>query len=495
MKLNKKIYLVFITLIMIGNFTPVFSAALEEDADKLYQKAYNLILDKKWNEASDLFQTLIDKYPKSSWVDGAHFWKCYASEKLQTSLEKAYTCYESFIEKYPSSKWVNDARTNMLRIAQELAKQGKIEYKAFAESMQANEDDEIAMAALFALQGRGDERAFKAITSLYDKTTDIQRLRKMIYLIGTSDSPESKNKMFQIAKDDKHPELRAEALFWLGQQHPSKETVEFLKDRVMNDPDPEVQKKALFSLSQQIDDHSLPFFIDIVKNHQEKRLRLEAIFWIGQNAPADKAIQILQDLAFNDPDEEIQRRAMFAISQVSKPKALPILMKIAKDNSRPRLREEAIFWVAQEGNSPEIIDFLRDLIYNDPNIQIQKKALFSLTQVHDAITEEELLKIVKSHKNIELRLDAIFWLGQQTKSPEMIKAMKDIVIQDNDPQLQERALFALTQLKNNNGIPHIIEIAKKHKNLEIRKKAIFWLGQTKDEQAVKALEELLYEKN
>ncbi len=262
----------------------------------------------------------------------------------------------------------------------------------------------------------------------------------------------------------------------------------------MNDPDPEVQNKALFSLSQQIDDNSLPFFIDIVKNHKEKRLRLEAIFWIGQNAPADKAIQILQDLAFNDPDEEIQRRAMFSISQVSKPKALPILMKIAKDNSRPRLREEAIFWVAQEGNSPEIISFLKDLIYNDPNVQIQKKALFSLTQVHDAVTEEELLKIVRTHKNLELRLDAIFWLGQQTQSPEMIKAIKEIVMQDNDPQLQERALFAITQLKNNQGVPHIIEIAKKHKNLEIRKKAIFWLGQMKDEDAMKALEEILYEK-
>jgi HEAT repeat protein len=478
----------------VGNIIPLLSAALEEDADQIYQKAYNLILDKKWNEASELFQTLIEKYPKSSRVDGARFWQCYASEKRESSLEKAYACYESFIEKFPSSKWVNDAKANMLRIAQELVKQGKAEYKGYAEGMQANENDEIAMAALFALQGRGDERAFKAIISLYDKTTDIQRLRKMIYLIGSSDFPESKNKMLQIAKGDKHPELRAEALFWLGQQHPSKETVEFLKDRVKNDPDPEVQNKALFSLSQQIDEKSLPFFIDIVKNHKEKRLRLDAIFWIGQKAPADKAIQILQDLAFNDPDEEIQRRAMFSISQVSKPKALPILMKIAKDNSRPRLREEAIFWVAQEGNSPEIINFLKDLIYNDPNVQIQKKALFSLTQVHDAVTEEDLLKIVKTHKNLELRLDAIFWLGQQTQSPEMIKAIKEIVMQDNDPQLQERALFAIMQVNNNQGVPHIIEIAKKHKNLEIRKKAIFGLGQMKDADAMKALEEILYEK-
>jgi len=60
--------------------------------------------------------------------------------------------------------------------------------------------------------------------------------------------------------------------------------------------------------------------------------------------------------------------------------------------------------------------------------------------------------------------------------------------------LQERALFAITQVKNNQGVPHIIEIAKKHKNLEIRKKAIFWLGQMKDEDAMKALEEILYEK-
>lgn len=494
MKSNKKIFVMVLISVILSNFNLIYSAAMEEEADKIYQKAYNLVLDKKWNEASDLFQTLIEKYPQSAWVDDARFWKCYATEKYQTSLEKAYECYESFIEKYPSSKWVNDAKTNMLRLAQELVKQGKSDYKAYAESMKTNEDEEIAMAALYALQARGDARAFNAIMSLYDKTTDPQRLRKLIYLIGTFNTAESNKKMLQIAKDDKHPELRADAMFWLGQQSPTRETVQFLKDRVMSDPDPQVQEKALFSLSQLEDAALLDFFCDIAKNHKDKRIRLNSIFWIGQNSASDKAVEILQNLAFNDADEEIQRRAMFSISQVSETKALPILMKIAQNTSRPKLREEAIFWIAQRGKSPEVIHFLRDLINNDQNIQIQKKALFSLTQIHGVVTAEELLKIAKSHKNAEIRQDAIFWLGQQAESPELVKALKDFVNADNDPQVQEKALFALTQLKGNQGVPHIIEIAKNHKNIEIRKKAIFWLGQVKSEEAAKALEEILYEK-
>lgn len=496
MQSNKIINLSLLVLVLIsvGNFRPLFSVTLEEDADQLYQQAYNLILDKKWQAASDLFQTLIDQYPQSNWVDDARFWKCFATEKLQSSLEKAYQCYEGFIEKYPASKWVKDAKTNMLRLAQELAQQGKTEYQTLAAAFQTDENDEIAMAALFALQHRGDARAYTALESIFDKTTDVKRRKKMIYMFGTFDSPQSQQKLLTIAQKDQNTELRSEAMFWLGQQHPTKETTEFLKDRVYHDPDAAVQKKALFSLSQIEGATTTQFLIEIAKKHPDQQIREEAIFWIGQKAPADQALAALQDFALNDASEAIQNKAIFSLSQISKEKALPVLMKIAKDKAKPNLREQAIFWISQTDDSPEVVNFLKDLVDQDPDLKIQKKALFALTQLHDSATEKELLKIAKTHKSIEVREEAIFWLGQAATTSEIIQAIRDLALNAAEPEVQEKAVFALSQAPDNKGLPYLIEIARKHKNTATRKKAIFWLGQSNDEAAMKAIEEILYEK-
>ena len=140
----------------------------EEDAIA-YQAAYNLVLDEKWGVALQEFDRMLKQYPRSAWVDDARFWQCYSREKIKESPEKVFDCYYDFIDKYPSSKWVDQANANLIRIGHQLVKSGKKEYEAIIESIKESENEEIALAALYALQDIGDERALKAITDLYDR--------------------------------------------------------------------------------------------------------------------------------------------------------------------------------------------------------------------------------------------------------------------------------------------------------------------------------------
>jgi HEAT repeat protein len=41
------------------------------------------------------------------------------------------------------------------------------------------------------------------------------------------------------------------------------------------------------------------------------------------------------------------------------------------------------------------------------------------------------------------------------------------------------------------GVPKLIEVARTNRNAEVRKKAIFWLGQSKDPRALAFFEEVL----
>ena len=103
---NATMKMVIILLGLITLFPlPIYSfellAEVQDKAAQTYQTAYNHILDENWKEAVNALEKVINTYPKSQWVDDARYWQCYATQKLDNDLEKAFKCYQNFIEKYP----------------------------------------------------------------------------------------------------------------------------------------------------------------------------------------------------------------------------------------------------------------------------------------------------------------------------------------------------------------------------------------------------------
>lgn len=93
-----------------------------------------------------------------------------------------------------------------------------------------------------------------------------------------------------------------------------------------------------------------------------------------------------------------------------------------------------------------------------------------------------------------MRKNAVFWLGQKA-SRECIDALKDVIAKpDEDEGVKESAVFAIGQLPKKEAVPMLIDIAKTNKSPKMRKQAMFWLGQTGDERALKFFEEILLKK-
>jgi hypothetical protein len=62
---------------------------------------------------------------------------------------------------------------------------------------------------------------------------------------------------------------------------------------------------------------------------------------------------------------------------------------------------------------------------------------------------------------------------------------------DPDDDVKEHAVFAISQLPRDRSVPLLIDLAKTNKSAAVRKKALFWLAQTGDERAIDLLEEIL----
>jgi HEAT repeat protein len=62
---------------------------------------------------------------------------------------------------------------------------------------------------------------------------------------------------------------------------------------------------------------------------------------------------------------------------------------------------------------------------------------------------------------------------------------------DPDTEVKKKAVFALSQMPKDEGVPKLIEVARTNKNAQVRRQAMFWLGQSGDPRALKFFEDIL----
>jgi HEAT repeat protein len=57
--------------------------------------------------------------------------------------------------------------------------------------------------------------------------------------------------------------------------------------------------------------------------------------------------------------------------------------------------------------------------------------------------------------------------------------------------VKKQAVFALSQRRNGEAVQALIQVARNNRDPEVRRTALFWLGQTNDPRAVALFEEIL----
>lgn len=89
------------------------------------------------------------------------------------------------------------------------------------------------------------------------------------------------------------------------------------------------------------------------------------------------------------------------------------------------------------------------------------------------------------------RKNAVFWLAQAA-GDRATEGLRSIAGDDSDEvEVRKQAVFALSQIRTDETIDVLIEIARTNREPEIRKSAIFWLGQSGNPRAVAFFEEVL----
>ena len=84
------------------------------------------------------------------------------------------------------------------------------------------------------------------------------------------------------------------------------------------------------------------------------------MFWIARRAES-QAAGIISQAIDNDPDVEVKKQAVFALSQLPRDEGIPLLIKLARGHTHPIVRKQSMFWLGQS-KDPRALSFFEEVL-------------------------------------------------------------------------------------------------------------------------------------
>jgi HEAT repeat protein len=200
------------------------------------------------------------------------------------------------------------------------------------------------------------------------------------------------------------------------------------------------------------------------------------------NMRADRAVPIATQ-ALENPNQppEVRKRAIFILADKAEEanaeaQVRATLVRVAASSAEDReLREQAIFWLS-EIPGDETLDALTQLMSGTLDGDLKTRAIFAISQ-HDSPRAMGLLReyAEDSRLDVELRKQAIFWLGQEGEE-QAVPYLTDLYGKVDDAELKQQILFAVAETDAASALDWLLARATDPaESLETRKKALFTL--------------------
>jgi hypothetical protein len=140
------------------------------------------------------------------------------------------------------------------------------------------------------------------------------------------------------------------------------------------------------------------------------------------------------------------------------------------------------------------------------NVSPDSSIDFFLAQIRNADREGEMLAALSLHDHPRV-VPALIELARHDPDTEIRRhaifwlgqkagvkvagELRRAIDEDPDEDVKEHAVFAISQLPAERSVPLLIDLVKTHKNRRVRERALFWLAQSGDDRAIDLIESIL----
>jgi len=363
--------------------------------DELYSSAKDALDNGDYDNAIKQFDEVVKIHGRRA--DGAMSWKAYALNKAGNKAQ-ALTAIGELRKNYPKSNWLRDAgaleqdirgATNPENISDE-----ELKLLAIQSLMNSNPEKAIPLLekiilgnyspklkdrALFVLSQSDSDKARQILMGLAKANNQPDLQKRAIRYLGMNGNSRNravlkeiynsstdvgvKKSVFQawlmcgckddvaaLAKTEKNPELRREAIRYLGMMGGRAELLDFYK----NSPDVETRKEAVGAMLMCGCAHELA---EIVQTEKDPAVLDKAITTLGL-VGGDESLAALTKVYNSQADLAIKKKVINALFLHGAGKEM---VALAKKETNPELKRSLIQKMSMM-SSPEISDYMMEIL-------------------------------------------------------------------------------------------------------------------------------------
>jgi hypothetical protein len=363
--------------------------------DELYQSAKDALDNGEYDNAIKQFDEVVKIHGRKA--DGAMYWKAYALNKAGNKAQ-ALTAIGELRKNYPKSNWLRDAGA----LEQDIRGGGNPEnisdeeLKLLAIQSLMNSDPEKAVPllekiimgnyppklkdkALFVLSQSGSDKAQQILMGLAKANNQPDLQKRAIRYMGMNGNGRNravlkeiynsstdvgvKKSVFQawlmcgckddvaaLAKTEKNPELRREAIRYLGMMGGRAELLDFYK----NSPDVQTREEAVGAMLLCGCSHELA---EIVQTEKDPAVLDKAINTLGL-VGGDESLAALTKVYNSQADLAVKKKVINALFLHGAGKEM---VALAKKETNPELKRSLISKMSLM-SSPEISDYMMEIL-------------------------------------------------------------------------------------------------------------------------------------
>ena len=196
----------------------------------------------------------------------------------------------------------------------------------------------------------------------------------------------------------------------------------------------------------------------------DEELKLFAIMGLQHQNP-EQAIPMLEKLLQSTNSPRIKERALFVLAQSDAARARQVMTTVARGGSNPDLQMKAIQYIGMTASQPNR-QLLTEIYTASDDIGVKRQILRAYMMSND---RERVLAAATSEKSPQLRAEAVRQLGMMGARDEVWQLYQ----KETDPQVKSQIIQGLFM---GGDSTHLLEVANNDANMDLRRRAIQHLG-------------------
>ena len=367
--------------------------------DGLYERGLSALDGHRYDQALDLFTEVATR--AGSHADGALYWKAYTLNKLGRR-DDALAALAELNKSYANSHWLDDAKALEIEVKQSSGQRV---------SPESESNDDLKLIALEGLVQSDPDRAFPILEQLLKKVQTPNFKKRAIYVLALNNSPRAQQLLEQIARGGGNPDMQMTAIQYMGRSSKDANKAQVLFDIYNSSSDANVKRAVMNAfLSNRDKDHllqiaksdkspdmrsdaiqklgsmaSAPDLWSLYQSETDPDVKRTILDYMSGNT--DKLI----DVAKSEKDAKLRRSAILRLGSVKAAPATDALEQIYGSEQDPQVKRAIIDAFSGQRNAQALVAIGR----KETDLDLKKSIVRRLVDMKSPEANQFLEEILK----------------------------------------------------------------------------------------------------